>query len=56
MIDNPGEAIKTWVHTWNAMDDDGETRQLHGDTEIKFTVAKSANISYGFCMESSKDP
>ena len=53
MIDNPGAGIKTWVHTWNALADDGKTRQLHGDTEVKFTQETSKYVSYGFCIKTT---
>ena len=31
-----GVSFKGYVHTWNAMAEDGSTRQQHGETELKF--------------------
>ena len=47
------EGTKTWVHTWNALADDGKTRQLHGDTEVKFTQQIDKYISFGFCIKTT---
>ena len=55
MIDNPGAGVQTWVHTWNALGEDGKTRQLQGDTEVKFTQATSKYVSYGFCVKTATD-
>ena len=55
MIDNSGDGIQTWVHTWNVLADDGVTWQLWGDTEAKFTKAKSNALSFGFCMANAAE-
>ena len=55
MIDNSGDGVQTWVHTWNKLSEEDYRWQLWGETELKINKAFYNSVSYGFCMANSAE-